>query len=130
MNPFDTDPQMFALRIAYGTGVGTGGFAVASLITGTPMPSMFVQSMVRAYSSAVRAKNAALFAFKFAPQILLVGSAVAQRAVWEEIGDSKTGAVHFAAAGTMSGGSMPVVLSQDTSDPMGGFDLQSIWSLF
>ncbi len=41
--------------------------------------------------------------------IALLGSALVQREVWHSIGDDKTGAVHFAAAGTMSGGSMPVV---------------------
>lgn len=135
MNPFDTDPSMFALRMAYGTGISTGGFAVAALVTGTPMPSMFVQSITRAYGSANRAKNVALFASRAAtPLVVLpaavVTSAVVQREVWQEIGDEKTGAVHFAAAGTMSGGSMPVVTSQDTSSPTGGFTWESIMSLF
>jgi hypothetical protein len=131
MNPFDTDPRMFALRMAYGTGIGTGGFAVASLITGTPMPNMFVQSITRAYGSAHRAKNIALLASKAAtPLVVLpaaaVTSAVVQREVWQEIGDEKTGAVHFAGAGGFTGGSMPVVTSQDTSSPTGDLDLS--WS--
>jgi hypothetical protein len=130
MNPFDMDPDMFALRMAYGTGISTGGFAVASLITGTPMPSMFVQSITRAYGTAERVRNTAAFAARFAPQVAIIGSAVAQREVWQQIGDEKTGAVHFAAAGTMSGGSMPVVSSQDTSSPTGGFTWESIMSLF
>jgi hypothetical protein len=135
MNPFDTNAQMFALRMAYGTGIGVGGFAVASLITGTPMPNMFVQSITRAYGSANRARNVALFASKAAtPLVVLpaiaVSSAVAQREVWQEIGDEQTGAVHFAAAGTMSGGSMPVVPSSNTNDPRGGFSWESINALF
>lgn len=130
MNPLDTDPDMFALRMAYGTGISSGGFAVASLITGTPMPSMFVQSITRAYASASRVKNTAMIVARFAPQLAIVGSAYAQRETWQMIGDEKTGAVHFAASGTMSGGSMPVVSSQDTSSPTGGFTWESIMSLF
>ena len=65
-----------------------------------------------------------------AASIALVASAVAQREVWHVIGDEKTGAIHFSGAGGLTGGSMPVVTSQDTSDPMGGFNLQSILSLF
>jgi hypothetical protein len=65
-----------------------------------------------------------------AASVALVGSAVAQREVWHVIGDEKTGAIHFSGAGGLSGGSMPVVTSQDTSDPMGGFSWKSIMSLF
>ena len=130
MNPLDTDPDMFALRMAYGFGISTTGFAVASLVTGTPMPSLFVQSITRAYGTAGRVRNTAAFAARFAPQLAIVGSAVAQRETWQVIGDEKTGAVHFAAAGGISGGSMPVVTSQDTSSPTGGFTWESIMSLF
>ena len=77
MNPLDTDFQMFMLRLGYGTAISTGGFAVASLITGTSMPSMFVQSITRAYGTADRVRNASAFVVRFAPQMALVGSAVA-----------------------------------------------------
>lgn len=41
-------------------------------------------------------------------------SAQYQSRVWKEIGDPMTGAVHYSGAGTMSGGSMPVVLELPT----------------
>ena len=47
--------------------------------------------------------------WSYGPQIVLVGSTAAQAAVWSEIGDPMTGAVHYSGAGTMSGGSMPVI---------------------
>jgi hypothetical protein len=62
--------------------------------------------------------------------VVVTASAVAQREVWQNIGDEQTGAIHFAGAGGMSGGSMPVVTSQDTSSPTGGFTWESIMSLF
>ena len=40
-----------------------------------------------------------------------VTSAQYQSDVWKHIGDPKTGATHYAGAGSMSGGSMPVVPS-------------------
>ena len=126
MNPFDTNPDMFVLRMAYGSGISFGGFGVASLLTGTPMPNLFVQSITRAYGTAGRVRSTAAFAVRFAPQIAIVASAHAQRETWQHIGDEKTGAVHFAAAGGFSGGSMPVVTSQDTSSPTG--DLDFSWS--
>lgn len=128
MNPFDMDPKMQALRFAYGFGIGTGGFLVASLITGTPMPGLMVQSITRGYQTANTARTAAMFAYANALPIALVASAAAQREVWQSIGDEKTGAVHFASAGTMSG-SMPMVSSQDTGSPDGGLrrDLNRMW---
>lgn len=41
--------------------------------------------------------------------VALVTSTAVQAAVWSEIGDPMTGAVHYSGAGTMSGGSMPVI---------------------
>lgn len=41
--------------------------------------------------------------------VALGASTAAQVVVWEEIGDPMTGAVHYSGAGTMSGGSMPVI---------------------
>jgi hypothetical protein len=113
-------------------GIGSGGFFVASLFTGTPMPSLMVQSITRFTMKANTARNFAMFAYSNAAPIALVTSAVAQREAWQVIGDEKTGAVHFASAGTMSG-SMPMVSSQDTSSPDGGLgrDLRKFWdSLF
>ncbi len=130
MNPFDTNPQMFALRTAYGTGIGFGGFGMVALITGEAMPSLFQQSVIRAFGKAQRLRNTVVFVAKFAPQIALVASAAAQAEVWQEIGDPKTGAVHFAGAGGFIGGSMPVVPSGDTSSPSGGLSWKSFLDLF
>jgi hypothetical protein len=129
LNPFDTDPKMFALRSAYGFGIGYSGFAVVSLLTGTPMPGLMVQSVYRFGAKANSARSAAMFAYANAAPIALVGSALAQREVWQSIGDDKTGSVHFASAGTMSG-SMPMVSSQDTGSPDGGLgrDLRRLWN--
>jgi hypothetical protein len=44
-----------------------------------------------------------------ASSAVLTTSAVIQREVWQNIGDERTGAVHFAGAGGMSGGTMPLV---------------------
>lgn len=52
----------------------------------------------------------ALFAQIFKhPLFLLPASTAAQVIVWDKIGDSKTGAVHYAGGGAMSGGTMPVI---------------------
>ncbi len=135
MNPLDTNPQMFTLRIAYGTGIGFGGFGWVSLVTGTPMPTLFQQSIIRAFGTAQRAKNVALFASRAAtPLVVLpaaaVTSAVAQREVWEEIGDPSTGAVHYSGAGMMTGGSMPVVSGSNSpysfSSP--SYTLEDLWN--
>ncbi len=42
-----------------------------------------------------------------------VTSAQYQARVWDEIGDPMTGAMHYSGAGTMSGGSLPVVPSRN-----------------
>ncbi len=43
------------------------------------------------------------------PVVWAGAAMVAQRDIWQSIGDEKTGAIHYSAAGSMSGGSMPVV---------------------
>lgn len=48
------------------------------------------------------------------PVVIGAASMEAQRRTWESIGDSMTGAIHYASAGTMSGGSMPVVSGRVT----------------
>jgi hypothetical protein len=51
------------------------------------------------------------------PSVALITSAYLQREVWQEIGDEKTGAVRFAGAGGMSGGSMPVLSELPRREP-------------
>jgi hypothetical protein len=40
---------------------------------------------------------------------ILAASTILQREYWQDIGDEKTGAIHYSGAGLMTGGSMPVV---------------------
>lgn len=42
---------------------------------------------------------------------VMTGAAVANQYIWDSIGDVKTGSTHWAQAGSMTGGSMPVVPS-------------------
>ena len=44
---------------------------------------------------------------------VMTGAAVANQFIWDQIGDVKTGSTHWAQAGSMSGGSLPVVPSDD-----------------
>lgn len=48
------------------------------------------------------------------PVVIGAASMEAQRRTWESIGDSMTGAMRYSGAGTMSGGSMPVVSDRVT----------------
>lgn len=43
------------------------------------------------------------------PVVIGAASMEAQRRTWESIGDPMTGAIHYSTAGTISGGSMPVI---------------------
>ena len=48
------------------------------------------------------------------PVVIGAASMEAQRQTWESIGDPMTGAIHYSSAGTMSGGSLPVVSGRVT----------------
>ncbi len=63
------------------------------------------------FHQALQGKGALIgqFARATAPVTSLLASTYAQSKVWEHIGDPMTGAVHYSGAGTMSGGSMPVM---------------------
>ncbi len=70
---------------------------------------------VMSFHQAMQGKGALIgqFARATAPVTSLLASTYAQSKVWEHIGDPKTGATHYSQAGTMSGGSMPVVPSDN-----------------
>ena len=53
------------------------------------------------------------------PVVIGAASMEAQRQTWESIGDPMTGAIHYASAGMMSGGSMPVITEYPRID-LGG----------
>lgn len=132
MNPISqleivTDPSLENLiRAAYMPSIGIAGYALVAKITGEAAPGFWVRRVVGYQNTKATAQVLARGAYTAIPLVVITGSAVAQRETWQHIGDEKTGAVHFAAAGTMSGGSMPVVTSQDTSSPTGDLDLS--WS--
>ncbi len=69
MNPFDADPEMLALRTAYGTAISYGGFGLASFLTSTPMPSLFSQSITRAFMTAGRLRTIGTVAANTAPVV-------------------------------------------------------------
>jgi hypothetical protein len=126
-----TDPSLENLvRAAYMPGIGIAGYALVAKVTGEAAPGFWVRRVIGYQNTRATVQVAARVAYTALPVIVVTSSAVAQREVWQEIGDEQTGAVHFAAAGTMSGGSMPVVPSADTSDPRGGFSWESISALF
>ncbi len=78
MNPFDLDLTWTAARMAYGSGIAYGGYAGISYLTGTPMPSMAVQSINRAYMSAGRARTTATLAVRAAPYVPFAAAAHSQ----------------------------------------------------
>jgi hypothetical protein len=104
-------------------GIGIAGYALVAKITGEAAPGFWVRRVVGYQNTKATAQVAGRVAYTALPVVVVTASAVAQREVWQNIGDEQTGAIHFSGAGSMSGGSMPVVSSQDTSDPMGGVDL-------
>ena len=69
MNPFDFDAQWTALRFAYGSGIAFGGYGLAALVSGTPMPSMAVQSINRAFMTGQRWRNLASLGTRVIPAV-------------------------------------------------------------
>ena len=69
MNPFDLDLKWTAVRLGYGSGIALGGYAGVSYVTGTPMPSMAVQSINRAFMSAARWRNLASIGVRVTPVV-------------------------------------------------------------
>ncbi len=57
---------------------------------------------------------------------VMTGAAISNQLIWDEIGDVKTGSVHWARAGTMSGGSMPII-SGDGGDHTTWFPEMRKW---
>ena len=78
MNPFDLDLTWTAARMGYGSAIAYGGYAGISYLTGTPMPSMAVQSINRAYMSAGRARTTATLAVRAAPHLPFAAAAHSQ----------------------------------------------------
>ncbi len=85
----------------------SGGGASMGMWFGASPPTAFRMFALKADTYRQIAK----LSWSYGPQIALVASTAAQAAVWSDIGDSKTGAVHYSGAGAMTGGSMPVVPS-------------------
>ena len=69
----------------------------------------YAMSFHRVHAGMGPARGLVLRAFFSNPFVSLVSSAAAQAYVWSEIGDPMTGAMHYSGAGTMTGGSMPVI---------------------
>ena len=136
MNPISqleivTDPSLENLvRAAYMPGIGIAGYALVAKVTGEAAPGFWVRRVVGYQNTKATVQVFGRAAYTALPVVALVGSAAAQRETWQHIGDEQTGAVHFASAGVMSGGSMPVVSSRDTTSSTGGFTWESIMSLF
>jgi hypothetical protein len=136
MNPISqleivTDPSLENLiRAAYMPGIGIAGYALVAVITGEAAPGFWVRRVVGYQNTKATVQVAGRFAYAALPVVVITGSAVAQREVWQGIGDQQTGAVHFAAAGTMSGGSMPVVSGSNSpyqfSSP--SYTLEDLWN--
>ena len=78
MNPFDLDLRWTAARMGYGSVVAFGGYGVAALVTGTPMPSMAVQSVNRAFMTASRWRNYASLGIRAAPHLPFIAAAHSQ----------------------------------------------------
>ncbi len=66
---------------------------------------------IMSFHAAMQGKGALAgqFVRAIAPISSLILSTYYQNQVWSTIGDPKTGATHYAQAGTMSGGFMPVI---------------------
>ncbi len=136
MNPISqleivTDPSLENLiRAAYMPGIGIAGYALVAKITGEAAPGFWVRRVVGYQNTKATVQVAGRVAYTALPVVVVTASAVAQREVWQNIGDEQTGAIHFAGAGGMSGGSMPVVTSQDTSSPTGTLSWKNLKALF
>lgn len=137
MNPISqleivTDPSLENLiRAAYMPGIGIAGYALVAKITGEAAPGFWVRRVVGYQNAKATAQVAGRVAYTALPVVVVTASAVAQREVWQEIGDEQTGAVHFAAAGTMSGGSMPVVPGGSNSPykfSSPSYTLEDLWN--
>ena len=77
MNPLDLDLKWTAARLGYGSGIAFAGYAGASYVTGTPMPSMAVQSINRAFMTASRWRNVASIGVRFTPTVAVAAVPVA-----------------------------------------------------
>ena len=134
MNPISqleivTDPSLENLvRAAYMPGIGIAGYALVAKVTGEAAPGFWVRRVVGYQNTKATAQVLARGAYTAIPVIAIVGSAAAQRETWQHIDDEKTGAVHFAAAGGMSGGSMPVVPSGAYSFTSPSYTLEDLWN--
>ncbi len=69
----------------------------------------YAMSFHRAHASMGPARGLILRGIFVNPTVQILSSTVAQAYVWDQIGDPMTGATHYSGAGTMSGGSMPVI---------------------
>ncbi len=119
MRPFNlydlaTDPSNeSAVKAAYMPAIGFTTYWLVTKVLGEAMPSFWVRAASRYHDMKMMAQAAAPHVVRTAqvaaPIAIAAGSAYAQTQVWDEIGDPMTGAVHYSGAGTMSGGSMPVM---------------------
>ena len=103
MNSFDLDPEMLALRTAYGIAISFGGFGLASFLTATPMPSLFSQSITRAYMTAGRLRTIGTVVVNTSPAVAVAAVPLAlsagyayqyEKHVNEPLRDSHGGAHH------------------------------------
>lgn len=91
----------------------------------------YAMTFHQAHSAMGPARGLFLRAVFSNPIVSSVSSAVAQAYVWSEIGDPMTGAMHYSGAGTMSGGTMPVITGGTGDSPFKfsspSWTLQSWW---
>jgi hypothetical protein len=117
-------------KAAYMPAIGYTSYWLTTKILGESMPGFWVRAGSRYHDIRMMvqtfAPHAARALYVSAPIVLAAGSAGAQAYVWSEIGDSKTGAVHYSSAGMMSGGSMPVVTGTLGDLPTWS-DIKSLW---
>ncbi len=119
MRPFNlydlaTDPSNeSAVKAGYMPAIGYATYLLVTKVLGESMPSFWVRAASRYHDIRMMAQAALPYVgravYVSAPIAVAAGSAYAQTQVWDEIGDPMTGAMHYSGAGTMSGGSMPVM---------------------
>ncbi len=136
MRPFNlydlaTDPSNeTVIKAAYMPAIGYSSYWLVTKVLGESMPGFWVRAASRYHDMKMMiqaaAPHVARTAYVTAPIALAAGSAYAQTQVWDEIGDPMTGAVHYSGAGTMSGGSMPVIPG-DGGHHSTWFDLGDWW---
>ncbi|AXF52224.1 MAG: hypothetical protein [Circular genetic element sp.] len=69
LNPFDTDARWMALRVGYGTAISYGGYALTSMVTGTPMPGFWTRAINTAFMKGNQIRTGVTLGARYGPTL-------------------------------------------------------------